>query len=144
MTWSDQVAIVTGGSRGIGRAIASLLAAVDEATADIPRWLWRGEGENPYPAFLAHADAFVVTADSVNMAGEASATGRPIHVFHPHGGRAKFHGYHAALEAHGAARRLTEASRVDETWSYPPLDAASEVAAAIVRRWRLSPAANCA
>jgi mitochondrial fission protein ELM1 len=121
-----------------------LLAAVDEATAGTPRWLWRGEGENPYPAFLAHADAFIVTADSVNMAGEASATGRPIHVFHPHGGRPKFHSYHAALEQHGATRRLSEASRADEAWSYPPLDAAGEVAAEIARRWRLSPAASCA
>jgi uncharacterized protein len=126
------------------RTPPALLAAVDEATAGTPRWLWRGEGENPYAAFLAHADAFIVTADSVNMAGEASATGRPIHVFHPHGGRPKFHSYHAALEQHGATRRLTDASRADEAWRYPPLDAAGEVAAEIARRWRLSPAASCA
>ena len=126
------------------RTPPALLAAVDEATAGTPRWLWRGKGENPYPAFLAHADAFIVTADSVNMAGEASATGRPIHVFHPQGGRPKFRLYHQALEAHGATRPLIGSAMPAKAWSYAPLDAASEVAAEIISRWRLSPAASCA
>jgi uncharacterized protein len=44
-------------------------------------WFWDGTGENPYIAILAHADHLVVTADSVNMLGEAAATGKPIHLF---------------------------------------------------------------
>jgi uncharacterized protein len=126
------------------RTPPELLRAVDEATAGIPRWLWAGEGENPYPAFLAHADAFIVTADSVNMAGEASATGRSIHVFHPQGGRPKFRAYHRALEAHGATRPLVDGALPAKAWAYAPLDAATEVAAEIISRWRLSPAASCA
>jgi mitochondrial fission protein ELM1 len=118
------------------RTPAALLAAVDAITASSPRILWTGTGENPYADFLAHADAFIVTADSVNMAGEASATGRPIHVFHPRGGRPKFRRYHAALEAHGAARQLTAATQIHDGWTYEPLDAARTVAAEIERRWR--------
>jgi uncharacterized protein len=118
------------------RTLPALLQAVDAATSSSPRWLWTGEGENPYPLFLAHADAFIVTADSVNMVGEASASGRPIHVFHPRGGRPKFRRYHAALEAHGAARSLTKASSIREDWRYPPLDAAEAIATEIERRWR--------
>ncbi|MEM9304802.1 MAG: mitochondrial fission ELM1 family protein [Pseudomonadota bacterium] len=35
--------------------------------------------ENPYAGFLAWADRFVVTPDSVNMVSEALGTGRPVH-----------------------------------------------------------------
>ena len=121
------------------RTPAPLLAAADAVTVGAPRILWTGQGENPYANFLAAADAFIVTADSANMAGEASATGRPIHVFHPRGGRAKFRRYHASLEAHGATRPLTPATRIREGWHYEPLDAARLVAAEIERRWRQSP-----
>lgn len=118
------------------RTPPDLLRAIDAPTADSPRLLWTRGGENPYPDFLAHADAFVVTADSVNMVGEASASGRPIHVFHPKGGRAKFVRYHAALERHGATRRLTPETSLATPWHYVPLDAAGIVAAEIERRWR--------
>ena len=52
-------------------------------------FLWDGTGENPYVPMLALADAVVVTADSVNMVGEAAATGAPILVFEPSGGHPK-------------------------------------------------------
>ena len=65
-------------------------------------------GDNPYPAFLAHADHFIVTADSVNMTGEPCATGRPVWVFEPSGGSAKFRRFHDALRRYGATRPLPE------------------------------------
>ena len=37
--------------------------------------------DNPYPAFLALADRFLVTADSASMPAEAAATGRPVSLF---------------------------------------------------------------
>jgi hypothetical protein len=37
-----------------------------------------GGGANPYPALLALADRFVVTAESMSMITEALATGRPV------------------------------------------------------------------
>jgi len=45
------------------------------------RYRWGDGGENPYAAFLALADGFAVTGDSVSMSQEAASTGRPLHVF---------------------------------------------------------------
>jgi hypothetical protein len=44
------------------------------------RWQ-RGDAENPYFAFLAHADEIIVTADSMSMVTEALATGKRVHLF---------------------------------------------------------------
>lgn len=117
------------------RTHPELLRLVDEATRGAPRILWDGTGENPYPQFLAQADALVVTADSVNMCGEACATGRPVYVFTPDGGSKKFGRFHAALREYGAVRELSETIRALETWDYVPLDAASVVAREVESRW---------
>jgi hypothetical protein len=49
----------------------------------VPAFVHRfGAGtENPYLAFLASADAFVVTADSASMVAEAASTARPVYLF---------------------------------------------------------------
>ena len=114
-----------------------LLAAVDRATANSPRILWDGTGDNPYPEFLAHADILVVTADSVNMCGEAAATGRPVYVFHPARGSHKFARFHSGLEQAGATRPLPAAFKSLETWGYTPLQAAEQIAAEIASRWQV-------
>ena len=45
---------------------------------------WRsGAPDNPYWGYLALADAFVVTGDSISMLAEACATGKPVFVFDP-------------------------------------------------------------
>ncbi len=119
------------------RTHARLIRAVESATRNSPRILWDGQGANPYPDFLAHGDVFVVTADSVNMTGEACATGRPVYVFTPSGGSAKFRRFHAALNAYGATRPLPE--RFDggiPQWSYAPLDSARTIAQEVERRWQ--------
>lgn len=46
------------------------------------RWS-EGQTDNPYRAFLALADAVVVTADSASMIADAAATGRPLWLFLP-------------------------------------------------------------
>lgn len=112
-----------------------LIARVDQATQGAPRILWNGEGDNPYPDFLANADALVVTADSVNMTGEACATGKPVYVFHPSRGSDKFRRFHSALERHGATRPLPEKLDQLPSWSYKALDSAASIAAEIERRW---------
>lgn len=117
------------------RTPPELLATIDAITANTPRILWQGIGENPYPQFLAHADMFLVTADSVNMAGEACATGKPIYVFSPPGGREKFARYHEALRKHGATRPLPDSFSEVESWTYPPIHSTECVAAEIARRW---------
>ena len=117
------------------RTPPELLAAIDAATCLRPRILWDGTGANPYPDFLAQADLFVVTGDSVNMTGEACATGRPVYVFEPGPGSVKFALFHAALRRHGATRPLPETMGRIDAWPYPPLDSAKEIAAEIERRW---------
>jgi mitochondrial fission protein ELM1 len=115
--------------------VVEAVEVVEAASRPFPRILWNGEGANPYPDFLAHADAFLVTADSVNMTGEAAATGRPVLVFYPSGGSAKFRRFHAALEAYGATRPLPERVAEIPDWTYEPLHSADIIAREIERRW---------
>jgi mitochondrial fission protein ELM1 len=117
------------------RTPRGVVAFLQEQTAWQPHLFWDGEGENPYPQFLAQADAFIVPADSINMTGEPCATGKPIYVFEPEGGSAKFARFHDALRRHGATRPLPARFERLETWSYAPLDSASTIAAEIARRW---------
>lgn len=117
------------------RTHAPLVEAVDRATRPFPRILWDFTGHNPYGDFLAHADAFVVTADSVNMTGEACASGRPVLVFTPSSGSAKFRRYHAALEASGATRPLPDRVDALPEWSYEPMFSAGDIAREVERRW---------
>src|SRR5260370_5813102 len=49
---------------------------------NLPVAIWDGCGENPYFAYLALADAFMVTADSVSVISESAAPGTPVP--HPH------------------------------------------------------------
>lgn len=69
-------------------------------------WIWDGAGGNPYFAMLALADEIVVTADSVNMASEAAATGKPVRVAAAARLSPKLEAFHAALHAAKAAAPL--------------------------------------
>ncbi|MCH8239001.1 MAG: mitochondrial fission ELM1 family protein [Proteobacteria bacterium] len=113
-----------------------VLDAIRKATQHAKRIVWDGKGTNPYENWLAHADIFVVTADSVNMTGEACATGKPVYVFEPDGGSAKFNRFHEGLRRYGATRRLPETFSQLETWAYPPLDSTPQIATEIEKRWR--------
>ncbi|MHB0678347.1 ELM1/GtrOC1 family putative glycosyltransferase, partial [Roseomonas mucosa] len=65
-------------SRRTPAALAGRLRRI-LAGAPVPAALLEGAGErNPYPGLLALADEFAVTADSVAMASETVATGRPV------------------------------------------------------------------
>lgn len=112
------------------------LDAVTAAISQSPHSIWTGNGPNPYENWLAHGDFFIVTADSVNMTGEACATGKPVYVFSPEGGSAKFNRFHENLRRYGATKPLPERIGNLENWSYAPLDSASQIAAEIRRRWR--------
>jgi mitochondrial fission protein ELM1 len=117
------------------RTPPDITAYVRTATEGLPRFFWDGDGENPYGHFLAHADAFIVPADSVNMSGEPCATGKPVYVFTPQGGSTKFDRFHAGLRALGATRPMPAVFERLETWSYAPVSSADEIAAEIARRW---------
>jgi mitochondrial fission protein ELM1 len=60
-------------------AADALLSAV-EGPAYVYRWQ-PNKDENPYLAYLALADRFIVTADSASMLAEACCTGRPVELF---------------------------------------------------------------
>jgi mitochondrial fission protein ELM1 len=121
------------------RTPSELVAAVREGLADAPGFVWDGEGDNPYPSILALADALLVTGDSANMVGEATATGAPVHVFEPSGGgSAKLASAIDALERRGAVRRFS--GRI-ERFSYVPIDSSGEIAAEIARRFMRARAA---
>ncbi len=90
-------------------------------------WWWDGAGDNPYMALLANADAIVVTADSVNMIGEAAATGVPVLVFEPSGGHGKIGKFLNGLADHGSVHRF-DGNLVGHP--YEPLDSTQEIAQA--------------
>ncbi|HUJ46450.1 MAG TPA: mitochondrial fission ELM1 family protein [Rhizomicrobium sp.] len=91
-------------------------------------FIWDGSGHNPYLGMLAWADAFVVTADSVNMICEAATTGKPVHVFSLPGGKRKAQLFQQSMAARGITRPF--AGHVEQ-WSYVPLDETGRAAARI-------------
>ncbi len=117
------------------RTPKALSEAVEIVTRDRPRVLWGGEGENPYAHFLAKADYFLVTGDSVNMTGEACSTGRPVYSFMPDGGSAKFDRFHDALQAYGATRIVPDRLTQLDEWTYEPIQSANVIADEIRKRW---------
>lgn len=114
-------------SRRTGKAGEALLR---ERFAGLPAAIWDGSGDNPYFAYLALADAILVTEDSVSMVTEATATGKPVHVIPLAGGSRKFRDFHRQMREAGITRPFTGAL---EEWHYaPPNDTA--LAAAEIRR----------
>jgi uncharacterized protein len=123
--YADGASVMATISRRTPASVAQALAAT---IAEGPGFLWNGDGPNPYVSMLAVADAILVTADSVNMASEAAATGAPVHVFWPGGGHPRLSAFHAALEETGASRRWRGAL---EDWSYAPVNSTPAIATAI-------------
>ena len=55
-----------------------------EEALEVPYYLYRwrpNDSDNPYFAFLGLAERIIVTGDSVSMATEACATGKPVYLF---------------------------------------------------------------
>ncbi|GGB35493.1 hypothetical protein GCM10011316_04530 [Roseibium aquae] len=97
-----------------------------------PHLFYDGTGRNPIAAFLAKADAIVVTADSANMIGEVLATGRPVHVFRPAGGHRKMDRFLGTLSSRGLIHPFPGPLK---TTTYEPVDATPEIAAHILKRY---------
>ncbi len=93
---------------------------------------YEGEGPNPYFAMLGAADHIFVTADSVNMATEAAATGKPVHILDVDGPVGKLDLFHDSLRKRGCARSFNGDL---EIWTYPPLHETDRVAAAVLTAW---------
>ena len=119
-------------SRRTGEAAADALAA---ALAPVPHRLhrWGRGGANPLLAFMAWADALVVTGDSISMLSESLVTAAPIFIA-PLGGEGPRHlAMHESLYATGQARPISAAPA---PFPRRPLDETGRVAAEIrARGW---------
>ncbi|WP_339071769.1 mitochondrial fission ELM1 family protein [Methylovirgula sp. 4M-Z18] len=113
------------------KAIAANLQAADPEGAF--SFVWTGEGENPYLAIMANADYILVTADSVNMIGEAATTTASLYVYEPSGGYKKINYYLRRLTDEGLIRRLE--GNVMEPYARRSVDTTQEIADAIAKRY---------
>ena len=97
-------------------------------------YIWEGEGENPYRGLLGLADALVVTCDSVNMATEAAATGKPLYVVMFEAASDRVESFHKDLRESGHARVFE--GEIDFSWHPEPLLETPRIAAEIAARFR--------
>lgn len=111
------------------RTDPAVIEVLKRELAGLPAWFWDGSGENPYPAMLALADAFVVTADSTNMVSEACATGKPVLVAQMPGGSGKFLEFHRQMRDAGFTRDF---EGLLEHWAYAPLNDVPVVATQVL------------
>ena len=119
--------LVTMSRRSTQAAAAVLARELDPERSRV----WDGTGDNPYRGWLGLADAVVVTSDSVNMATEASCTGRPVYVAHLKGGSAKFKAFHTLMESDGHSRAFD--GTLDTAWKPEVLDDTGRVAAKVAQ-----------
>lgn len=103
--------------------------------AALPGWIWDGTGDNPLFAMLHAADHVLVTEDSANMATEAAATGKPVHILPmvARGSGGKFARLHDSLAEPGIARPFDGTLA---TWTYKPLKETDRAAQAVLEALR--------
>ncbi|MGJ3260838.1 MAG: mitochondrial fission ELM1 family protein [Rhodospirillales bacterium] len=117
-------------SRRTGDAVEAIQK---ELTGPHTFYRWDQGGENPYPGYLALADAVIVTGESVSMCSEAVASGKPVYFAAPAGLISEKHArLHAALCNGGHARMFEGTVSLD--WTPAPLDTAQTIADAIRTR----------
>ncbi len=116
------------------RTLPAHVRMLEERVAAWPKervYLYNGQGENPYFGLLAHADAILVTDDSVNMMSEVLCTGKPLHVL--------FWYRHRGTKPARFARTLIERGIAHPfdghfpAFSYLPIDEKKDVVNAIIR-----------
>jgi mitochondrial fission protein ELM1 len=114
------------------RTPAPARRAMAAAFTRLPGLVWDGTGDNPYFAFLADADAILVTEDSTNLATDAAATGKPLFILPMAGRSAKLARFHAELERRGIARPFVGNLTAE---SYAPLAETDRAARELLRRY---------
>ncbi len=95
-------------------------------------WLYDGEGENPYYAFLGGADSILVTEDSTNMLTEACATGKPVFRLPMAGQAGKFEALYKALSKRCYLDIFSEKF---QSKSYEPLEETDRIASQFWARY---------
>jgi uncharacterized protein len=124
---------------GSRRTCETNLAVLREVLDGCPAFISDGVGDNPYFGMLAHADAFIVTCDSVNMITEACSTGKPVHVARLSlkrrpSQRDKFARFHHNLEESGRIRFFD--GKI-QSWTYEPLREMDRIAGLIQQAYLL-------
>lgn len=107
-------------------------AAMTAGLQGLPGRIWDGQGDNPYFAYLADADAILVTGDSTNLATDAAATGTPVFILDLPGQSAKLDRFHQALRARGIAQPFTGDLTAPP---YVPLAETDRAARELLRRY---------
>ncbi|WP_442582722.1 mitochondrial fission ELM1 family protein [Mesorhizobium sp. ASY16-5R] len=92
--------------------------------------VWDNTGHNPYSEFLAAADAFLITKDTITMTCEALTTGRPVYIFDlaktPCKKLDEFEWFHTDMgKTHGLTRPFEGSI---EPYSYTPPNEAQRIA----------------
>jgi len=127
-----QATVLVTSSRRTPEKLVEMLHAQLHAPVYHHHWQAGGK-ENPYMAYLALADALVVTGDSMSMIAEACFTGVPVYIEDTGKNIAPKHRrLHEALVQGGYARMFTGHFR---DYSYLPLDTARDVAEEIRTRF---------
>jgi hypothetical protein len=130
-----RLARATGGSLAITpsrRTGAEIESIIRERLKDAPAFIWDGRGDNPYFGLLGLADAIVVTEDSVSMASEAIATGKPVYIASLEGESRRLRRFHQMLMDDGITRPF---DGTFATWTYAPPDDTARAAEEIRRRF---------
>lgn len=112
-------------------------AILTDRLSGLPGVIWDETGPNPYFAFLAAADAVMVTEDSANMPAEAAATGAPVHLLKMEGGQPRRRRFHADLQARGVLQPLRPGEGL-RPQRYEPLRETDRAAEEVLRRMRLT------
>ena len=96
-------------------------------------FIWNHKGKNPYFAMLAHADALLVSAESVSMISEAIFTGKPVYLLQLPGHSKRFVAFHNWLYQNDYARPF--AGKIDLDWG-KSIDDTKRIAAILKAQYR--------
>lgn len=99
-------------------------------------WIWDGNDKNPYFAFLAAADAILVTEDSTNMLTEACATGKPVFTLAMEGQSGKFQKLYDGLVKRCKVSPFLGSTEAPE---YVPLDETARIAKIVWEKYANRP-----
>lgn len=82
--------------------------------------------KNSYFGYLAYADYFIVTEDSISMVSEVASTGKPVYIFRLSGKSKKFEKFYEQLYNRKAIRDFK--GIIEEPWKYETLNDTNKVA----------------
>ena len=121
--------LVVGSSRTGSWRLAQIRQELDGLSA----FIWDHTPPNPYVGVLGLADFIVVTADSVNMLGEALCTYASVYAFVPEGQGGKFTRFLGELVRRDLVRPFRG---VLMSWQRDPVNDTLRIAEALETSWR--------